>query len=72
MTTESKNGDRPFTMAELLYGALGIEPKAMTKAHEMRAAKILRRMGYETRQLKVNGRNGKYWVKVTTSQPPLH
>jgi predicted P-loop ATPase len=59
--------DRPFSMAECLQGALGIEPKNMTKAHEMRAGRILRRLGFRPRQMKVDGKHGKFWVKVTTS-----
>ena len=46
--TEKQSG--PFTVAELLTQALGIQPQVQGRDHQMRAGHILRNLGYTKRK----------------------
>jgi hypothetical protein len=56
-------GDRPFTVGEVLRGALGFQASAISKAPEMRAAEILRDMGFRRERLQVNGVRKWAWTR---------
>lgn len=64
-----KSGPRtaPFTLAECLLGALGIESKSITKVHEMRTSRVLRGLGFVRRQTWANGQNARCWTRLATS-----
>jgi predicted P-loop ATPase len=46
---------------EVLLQALDIPIDKLTRRDEMRVANILRRGGYEPRQMRLNGQRGRYW-----------
>lgn len=48
--------------SEVLKDALRFESKSITRAHEMRVATVLRSMGFNKKDRKVNGRSAKVWV----------
>lgn len=56
----------PFTLAECLIGALGIESKSITKLHEMRTSRILRRLGCVRRQMRRGTERPWMWLPVST------
>jgi hypothetical protein len=56
----------PFTLAECLISALGIESKAITKAHEMRTSRILRRLGCVRKQVRRGSEKAWMWDRVLT------
>ena len=53
---------QPFTIAEVLHGALLMTDERMDARAEKRAARVLRALGYESRDVRVNGRALKRWV----------
>lgn len=56
----------PFSLADCLIGALGIESKSITKVHEMRTSRILRRLGYVRRQIRRGAERPWLWLSVST------
>jgi predicted P-loop ATPase len=56
-----KRGDQGFTMTELLTEGLGLKAAQITKAVEMRAAKALKRHGFDRRMLRVEGQRAWRW-----------
>jgi hypothetical protein len=58
-------GSSPFTVADVLGGALGIALKDMDTRVQMRAGAVLRALGYERRQMRVAGARGWRWGRVT-------
>lgn len=53
-----------FPMADVLAGALGLDAKSMSKAAQMRAASILRKLGFEKRRTRDEGKVVRYWCRV--------
>lgn len=62
-------GDAPFTVADVLSGALGMALKDMDTRVQMRAGAVLRALGYERRQMRVAGARGWRWERVTPVIP---
>lgn len=59
---ETWNGQ--FTAADIAISALGFQDVGrISRADEMRIGRVLRRMGYENRLLRVNGKRVRRWVK---------
>ena len=55
---------RPFNTSEVMGGALSMSPSQMTKANEMRVAKVLRSMGFDQRITKSNGKSTRVWKQL--------
>ena len=53
----------PFTQAELMEDALGREMKHANGRDEIRTRSILQALGYETRQMRLNGRKARWWFR---------
>jgi hypothetical protein len=61
-------GPRPFTIAELLGdGGLGLRADQMTRAAEMRAAGILRKLGLDRVVSRDGDRRLRVWARVTSA-----
>lgn len=54
-----------YTTADVLTLAVGIDPRSVTKAHEMRLGRIMNSLGYVRSQKRVNGKSTKIWVLDT-------
>lgn len=52
---------RPFTMGTVLGGALNIEKAQRSKPVEMRAARVLQRLGYKRSRVWINGKRVRGW-----------
>jgi predicted P-loop ATPase len=52
-----------FKLEEILHGALGIMPRDMTKAHQMRGSKSMKKLGYEKDRRYMSGHRHVVWVK---------
>lgn len=52
---------QPFTLGDILHQALGLEVRAVSRAHEMRASDVLRRMGFIRKQKRVAGNKIWFW-----------
>jgi len=57
-------GSQPFGLLSLLSGALGLQNGRVGRKEELRAAAVLRQLGYERRQTWNNGRNAKLWHRL--------
>jgi predicted P-loop ATPase len=55
---------RPFNTSEVMGGALSMSPSQMTRANEMRVAKVLRFMGFDQRITKSNGKSTRVWTRA--------
>jgi predicted P-loop ATPase len=53
---------RPLALSEVLQGALRINSAAMDSRAEKRAGRVLRQLGYESRNVKIDGRVTRRWV----------
>lgn len=51
-----------YTTADILTFAIGIDARQISKAHEMRLGRIMRQLGFERSQKRVNGKSMKVWV----------
>ena len=60
--------DEPFTMAEILFGALGIPASETNKSKERRVGTILRRLGFGKRQISIGGFKSRYWHRPTVPE----
>lgn len=58
-----RRDSRPFRLAEVISGALGIFVANIERKTEIRAGKVLKKLGYEKRQTWTNGKNVKLWHK---------
>lgn len=54
----------PFNTSEVMGGALSMSPPQMTRANQMRVAKVLRSMGFEQRITKRDGKSTRGWKQV--------
>jgi hypothetical protein len=68
-STGAARGDAPFTVADVLGGALGIPLKDMDARVQMRAGSVLRGLGFERRQNRVAGVRAWRWERVTPVTP---
>lgn len=58
------NRDKPFSTAQVLMGALHISASELgRKPHINTAASILKRLGFESRQIRVGGQKPRLWCK---------
>jgi hypothetical protein len=55
---------RPFNTSEVMGGALSMSPSQMTRANEMRVAKVLRSMGFDQGITKNKGKSVRVWKHV--------
>ena len=62
--------NRPFTTAEILYSAGLRRLDQITRADEMRVAAVLRQLGFDRAQKRVDGRIDRFWLPSQPSQPP--
>ncbi len=56
-------GERTFAISDVLTGALRLNPSAQDARAEKRAARVLRLLGYEKRDVKADGRSVKRWMR---------
>lgn len=59
-----RRGDRPFKMQDVLSSALKIEARNSNRALQLRAAKVLRSMGYENKLIRDGLHVFKGWVRA--------
>lgn len=57
-------GDAPFTVLDVLCGALGMSIKEVDSKAQLRCGAVLRSLGYAKHNLRVGGAQGKRWTKV--------
>lgn len=55
---------RPFTISEVLSGALGMFQDRMDQKAEARAGRVLRQLGYDKRNVRLDGKVRSRWVRV--------
>lgn len=55
---------RPLALSEVLQGAVNLRPSAMDARAEKRAGRVMRQLGYDRRNVKVNDKVVKRWVRV--------
>jgi predicted P-loop ATPase len=51
-----------YTTSDILTLAIGVDARNATKAQEMRIGKIMRAMGFDRKQQRVNGKVTKVWI----------
>lgn len=51
-------------MRDVLVQAVGLDPRQYTRTHELRAARVLRELGYTRQTIRENGRVQKVWVSA--------
>ena len=59
----ARRGDVPFSMREVLCGALNLTVAAIKRTDELRVGKILRKLGFEKRVTHMGAVRGKRWIK---------
>lgn len=57
------NGDRPFRISDVLSGALDLSARDQDQARQRRAGGVLRKLGYTSAQMTVDGRRASFWIK---------
>ncbi|GIK24706.1 MAG: hypothetical protein BroJett006_09520 [Betaproteobacteria bacterium] len=55
------NGDRPFRIGDVLGGALSLQARDQDTARQLRAGRVLRKLGYGDKQMTVDGVRAKFW-----------
>jgi predicted P-loop ATPase len=55
-------GSKPFATLEVMVGALNFRADGIKQADQRRAAVALRNLGYEYKNLRVDGKVGKRWI----------
>jgi predicted P-loop ATPase len=61
---------RPLAISEVLEGALRMQAAHMDAKSEQRAGRVLRSLGYTSKNVKVAGRVAKRWVLYVPPPPP--
>lgn len=61
--------ERALRMSEILQGACRLAVDRQDRKAEMRAAKVMRQLGYEDRQSRVNGVKARWWVRQAPPPP---
>lgn len=56
--------ERPLALSEVLQGALKLEPARQDAKAEKRGGRVMRQLGYEKRDVKVDGKSVKRWMRV--------
>lgn len=59
------NGAQPFKLARFMSEALGLRQGLHTGNEARRAGKVLHKLGYDNRVVRVDGVAAKYWINVT-------
>ncbi len=59
----ASNGSRPFNTADVLHGALQIRKGDVSKSDEMRASKVLAKLGYVKQQRRIGGKKTRWWSR---------
>ncbi len=59
----TSNGSRPFNTADVLHGALQIRKGDVSKSDEMRASKVLAKLGYTKQQRRIGGKKTRWWSR---------
>lgn len=54
--------DAPVRLNDVMHQAVGLDPRTINRTHELRAARILRALGYAKRNTRVGGRVQKAWL----------
>lgn len=57
------NGERPFRLGDVLGGALGLQARDQDTARQLRAGRVLRKLGYGDKQMTVDGVRAKFWMR---------
>jgi predicted P-loop ATPase len=57
-------GESPFTVLDVLCGALGMSVKEVDSKAQLRCGAVLRSLGYAKHNLRVGGAQAKRWAKV--------
>jgi predicted P-loop ATPase len=63
-------GALPFTAGDVLQGALRLDPARINRAAEMRAAIVLKKLGYRGTRTYVNGVQVRVWKPTIPPRPP--
>jgi hypothetical protein len=58
-----------FTTDQVLVDAFGMVAEFVERADQMRVAEILRQLGYDMKQRRVNGERQNLWIKPSEPQP---
>ena len=56
-------GDQPVVIAEVLVSCLGLSVQKITRKEQLRVGSVLRALGYDKRDFRVDGRVLKRWVR---------
>jgi hypothetical protein len=65
---EFRNQDKPFTTAQILIKALGLPASEVArKSHSNAVASVLKRLGYESVQIRMDGHKPRVWRKTANS-----
>jgi len=56
------NGARPFRIGDVLQGALGFDPKHISRREELRVGRVLRKLGYDKRTVRDGTHRSKLWA----------
>lgn len=62
-------GSTRVRMNDILIGAVGLDVRHITRVHELRGARVLRRLGWERRTAKFDGKQAKVWERVVRAEP---
>lgn len=55
-------------MNDILIGAVGLDVRHITRVHQLRGARVLRRLGWEGRTAKYEGKQTKVWERVVRAE----
>jgi predicted P-loop ATPase len=62
--------ERPFTVSDVLQGAIGMTTERMDPRAEKRAASVLRLLDYEPRLVRIDGKPKRAWFSKLVPPPP--
>lgn len=63
------NGSTPFRIGDVLQGALGFDPKHVSRREELRVGRVLRKMGYDKRTVRMGDTHrAKLWALAEKSK----
>lgn len=61
---DTRRGDEPFTMGDVMKGALGLRTDMKSNGHDKRVGAILRKLGFTRRKLRVHDRPVWAWTRA--------
>ena len=70
-TATGTPSERPLTISEVLRDACRLTIDRQDSKAEKRAAKVMRQLGYENQQSRVEGIKARWWVRRAPPPPPL-